>query len=165
MAEPGSCAKLMPGMAVKAFAEACTMAMAALASTTGPGPFAASAFGAVLASTAGPLAATACTAAVPFGSAFAEAFTVAFLPGGHIFAKNAGLRSAVSAASRASGWARRSTAIAELQDFARLQAHRILLGAKETHKHKDRTNHDFWYPASIGPWSQKVMPMQFLGRP
>ena len=27
---------------------------------------------------------------------------------------------------------------------------------KRPHKHKDRTDHAFWYPPCIGPWNQHV---------
>ena len=31
-----------------------------------------------------------------------------------------------------------------------------LLCCKTSHKHKDPTNHEFWYPPDIGPWSQEL---------
>ena len=34
---------------------------------------------------------------------------------------------------------------------------------KRSHKHKDSTNHDNWYPPSIGPWNQNVRSLCLCG--
>ena len=34
---------------------------------------------------------------------------------------------------------------------------------KGPHKHKDPTNHDFWYPPSSGPWNQNVRSLCLCG--
>ena len=33
----------------------------------------------------------------------------------------------------------------------------LLLGPNRPHKHRDPTNHAFWYPPYIGPWNQNVL--------
>ena len=34
---------------------------------------------------------------------------------------------------------------------------------KRPHKHKDPTNHDFWYPPYLGPWNQNVSSYVYSG--
>ena len=36
-------------------------------------------------------------------------------------------------------------------------------GPKKSQKHKDPTNHDFWYPPCIGPWDQTVRSLCLCG--
>ena len=39
----------------------------------------------------------------------------------------------------------------------------IVQGPKRPYKHKDPTNHDFWYPPCIGPWNQNIRSLCLCG--